>query len=266
MGKGPVRNDPWDYAGLYARWSSEYREDLAFYRTLGQRAAAQGGPILELCCGTGRLLHALLESGVEVVGLDNSRDQLTAVRRDPRLALALSSGQLRLVQGDMVDFGFGQCFAGIVIAFNSFCYLLDEVSRLRCLRNVADHLLPEGLFALDTDNPITNHPGPEGEFYLDDVLPHFPEEGDSTHVYIGHRKHAEDPRIENLCYRFVVATAQGELVREVQHDMRCDHAPEILRMLEGAGLECTKLVGNFSGKRFEANASPLIVISARRCR
>ncbi len=260
-----MRNDPWDYADLYERWSSNYREDLSFYGAAAERAAKRhGGPILELCCGTGRLLPALLAAGGEVVGLDISAHQLRLAAGKAELGGAIRDGRLHLLQSDMAGFQLTRRFALIVVAFNSLCYLLDDVTRARCLHAISDHLLPGGELVLDVDNPITNHAGPEGAFALDDLLVDYPEPGDSTRIYIGHERHNEDPRIENIHYRFVVTTEHGELIREVHHNMRCRAPAEVVEEIESAGLSVQRLSGTFSGKRFDPLESPLIVIVARK--
>jgi ubiquinone/menaquinone biosynthesis C-methylase UbiE len=47
--------------------------DVEFYRELAEQ---QGGPVLELAVGTGRVAFVLAEAGFEVVGLDRSRAML----------------------------------------------------------------------------------------------------------------------------------------------------------------------------------------------
>jgi SAM-dependent methyltransferase len=259
-----VSSDPWDYADLYERWSSNYREDLSFYRAAGERALRHGGPILELCCGTGRLLPVLQASGASVVGLDISADQLRLAAAKAELRVSLDEGRLHLLQGDMAAFRLAQHFSLVVVAFNSLCYLLDDITRARCLHTIAEHLLPGGELVLDVDNPITNHAGPEGAFALDDLLLDYPVQGDATRIYIGHDRHNEDPRIENVHYRFVVTTEHGELIREVHHDMRCKAPAEVMDEIESAGLSIKRTSGSFSGKQFDALKSPLLIVAAQK--
>src|SRR5439155_1181079 len=62
---------------LYDHEYKRRRHDVRFYRLLGQQF---GGPILELGCGTGRLLVPLARDGLEVVGIDHSREMLDRCR------------------------------------------------------------------------------------------------------------------------------------------------------------------------------------------
>ena len=49
------------------------RGDIAFYK---RHALQMGSPILELGCGTGRILIPIAQEGVESHGLDMSREML----------------------------------------------------------------------------------------------------------------------------------------------------------------------------------------------
>ena len=54
------------------------RGDVAFYV---QEARQAGSPVLELACGTGRVLIPIAHAGVPVVGLDSSPVMLSAARK-----------------------------------------------------------------------------------------------------------------------------------------------------------------------------------------
>jgi SAM-dependent methyltransferase len=61
--------------------------------------------------------------------------------------------RVRLVQGDMRSFDLGEQFDLAIIAVKSFAYLIDRPEQQRALENVAAHLRPGGLLALDLLNP-----------------------------------------------------------------------------------------------------------------
>jgi SAM-dependent methyltransferase len=108
-----------------------YAADLPLWEALAERA---DGPILELGCGTGRVMSHLSRRGHDVRGLD----------RDPRLIADLPAAQ----EGDAREFDLGREFA-LVLAPMQLVQLLDgRAERLRCLRRVAAHLAPAGLAAL----------------------------------------------------------------------------------------------------------------------
>ncbi len=119
--------------------------DVEFYRELARDA---GGPVLELGCGTGRVLLAIAREGIASTGLDSSEEMLEEFRgKGP-------PEKARLVHGSMADFDFGtERFALIFSAFRSFQHLLTVEDQLACLRAVRRHLAPGGLFAFDVFAP-----------------------------------------------------------------------------------------------------------------
>src|SRR5712692_2505126 len=90
--------------------------DVAFYRALAQERA---GPVLELGCGTGRVLLPIAEDGLACTGLDASDAMLDRFRaKGP-------PSNVRLVRGSMEAFAFpGERFGLIFSAFRAFQHLL----------------------------------------------------------------------------------------------------------------------------------------------
>src|SRR4051812_21772048 len=96
---------PFEDAALYDWEYRRRRDDVRFYRTL---ADERGGPILDLGCGTGRLLIPLVRDGHVVVGLDRSAAMLArAAARRNRLA-APARRRALLVCGDLGQLPVGR--------------------------------------------------------------------------------------------------------------------------------------------------------------
>lgn len=130
----------------------EYRDrpDVDFYvaEALGAR-----GPVLELGCGTGRVLIPTARAGVEVTGLDASPSMLAECRN--RLAQEAEAVRTRvhLVQGDMRRFDLGRKYALVTLPFRPFQHLLTVEDQLACLAAIQSHLHPAGRVILDLFNP-----------------------------------------------------------------------------------------------------------------
>jgi len=77
------------------------RQDLDFYLEVGR---TQGEPILELGCGTGRVLLHMAQAGLRAVGLDLSEPMLARCRAKLENQPAAVRDRVRLVHGDMTDF------------------------------------------------------------------------------------------------------------------------------------------------------------------
>jgi ubiquinone/menaquinone biosynthesis C-methylase UbiE len=122
------------------------RQDVAFFVEMAQRS---GGPVLELGCGTGRILMPTARSGVEIVGMDASPLLLSECRRK----LSRESGDVRarvdLVRGDMRQFALERRFGLTTMPFRPFQHLLTVADQLSCLTSIYRHLNDGGRLIMD---------------------------------------------------------------------------------------------------------------------
>jgi len=139
---------------LYDVQHDEADDDLDYYADLAGEA---GGAVLELGCGTGRILAALVaaqpgrgrKARRTLVGLDRSPAMLRAAQS--RLS---SQPGVVLEVGDLRNFTVaGGPFALITCALNTFMELLTPEDQLACLARCAAHLAPGGTLVLDLLNP-----------------------------------------------------------------------------------------------------------------
>ncbi|MBM3778763.1 MAG: class I SAM-dependent methyltransferase [Acidimicrobiia bacterium] len=135
----------YDYVGPYAA-----RPDITFYVDAAREA---GGPVLEVGCGSGRVLVPTARAGIDVTGLDASPAMLDICRR--RLAAEPEDVRARatLVEGDMRRFDFDRRFALATIPFRPFQHLLTPDDQLACLAAIHRHLRPGGRLVFDIFNP-----------------------------------------------------------------------------------------------------------------
>ena len=136
-----TKGDPYASAELYdllVRMGS----DDHFYV---QFAKERGGRVLDLACGSGRLIPALLEAGLEVTGLDLSGFMLE--RAQARLGSEAS--RVKFVEGDMRSFSFREPFDTILIPYCSLMYMHSDKDRLAVLRNCYGHLKRGGSLVFD---------------------------------------------------------------------------------------------------------------------
>src|SRR3989304_7846922 len=77
------------------------RPDIAFFVEAASKA---GSPVLELGCGTGRVLIPTARAGVDIVGLDLSPHMLAVCRQRLRDEPEAIQFKVRLVQADMRRF------------------------------------------------------------------------------------------------------------------------------------------------------------------
>jgi SAM-dependent methyltransferase len=97
--------------------------DIDFYLGIARRCK---GPVLELGCGSGRILGVLLANGIDAWGIDSSLPMLRQGRsEEPADTTRLTAG--RLVQMDMRKLAFSRRhFALALLPYSLVTYLLDE--------------------------------------------------------------------------------------------------------------------------------------------
>jgi SAM-dependent methyltransferase len=180
------------------------RQDVGFFVEMAQHA---GGPVLELGCGTGRVLVPTAKAGIEIVGIDASPVMLSVCRKKLSTESELVQSKATLIQADMREFDLGREFRLVTIPFRPFQHLLTVEDQLSCLRRIYRHLVAGGTLILDLFNPSLPHltseeylaeHGEEPEFTTDDG-----------------RKVARRARIVSRDY-FTQVT-QNELIYEVTH-------------------------------------------------
>lgn len=106
---------------------------------------AEGGPVLELGIGTGRLALPLARRGLRVHGVDASPEMVAQLRSKP------GGEDIPVHIGDFadVDARIEDGFALVVLAVNTVYALPDQEAQVRCFANAARHLRPGGRFVVE---------------------------------------------------------------------------------------------------------------------
>ena len=132
---------------LYHAHHQNMFEDIPFWQSL---ARWQGEPILELGCGTGRVLIPLAEAGHTVYGLDNAPNMLSFLRQ--RIPPELEPN-IHLINADMTNFKIDEQFRLILLPCNTYS-TFDAPTRKSMLDCIVQHLLQGVCLALVCPIPI----------------------------------------------------------------------------------------------------------------
>ena len=168
-----MTDSPYDHdhtARYYDLSHSWLTDDIPFVLAQAREA---GGPVLELGCGSGRLLVPLARAGHAVVGVDNAPEMLA--RAEARLAAEPGDvrARARLVAGDVRTLRLPAeegAFALAFFGYNTFMHL-DEAAVAATLRRLRPLLRRGGRLLLDVDNPLAlSAAGDDPDFSLEDVL------------------------------------------------------------------------------------------------
>lgn len=263
--RGVIHADhPWvdaELAWVYDTLSSPYDEDLPWYSDLTTRLH---GRVLELACGSGRLLVPIAQAGNEAVGLDVSPDMLELAHQKLACASPSVAERVRLVQGDMRTFALGETFDLAIIAARSFCYLITRADQQRTLAAVAAHLRPGGLLALDLLNPTpTWLLEPPGSLRQD--LVHYDSVRDLTIARtetVVSTDFAAQVRMTRSAYE-VVANDGSVTKRFVEWPYRYTYRFEAELLLEQAGFEVAGVYGGYQREPFSSWSKWLVMLARR---
>jgi len=134
-------------APFYDIEHAQFGEDLPLYQDF---AALCMGPLLELACGSGRLLLPLAREGYELTGVDTSTAMLNLAHQ--RLQNEGLASRCKLVQQDICSMHLDQQFRMAFIALGSFAHITRRKQQQQALAAVRAHLAAGAIFILDIAN------------------------------------------------------------------------------------------------------------------
>jgi SAM-dependent methyltransferase len=258
MPRSHDRTNPFDALARYYDWEhNDYDVDVPLYQDFARRT---GGPILELACGSGRLMAPLLELGERVVGIDSSGPMLERARQ-----MLNEAGLLRraaLHEADVRTFSLDERFRLAIYGLDSFGLLLQVDDQVAALRRIRQHLEPGGLLVLDVSNGNGRGAEPTDELVL---------QYEGTDPETGHplskwtaRSTDHGEQVDHYTY-FYDETGEDQLVRRstVRLELRYFGRYELELLLMQADLLPEAFYGSYDLAPFGAGCERLIAVAAR---
>lgn len=214
-------------------------------------AVKAGSPVLELGCGTGRVLIPTAEAGISVVGLDLSPTMLAVAQRKIAASDLESQHRITLIEGDMRTFSLAQHFNLVMIPFSAFLYLLTPEDQQQALLSIHRHLADTGHLVLDIYEPdahtlaIQGHP-------LKRI-------GTFTHPHSGNqiiaweeRRFDSDGQIWRMWDIFEEVDQKGRVIARAyeMHTNRYIHRYQMHYLFERCGYQVVDLYGDYMGNPY----------------
>jgi SAM-dependent methyltransferase len=221
---------------------ADYADDLPLVEAYAQRT---GGPLLELGCGTGRLLLPLARAGYDVTGVDLSQEMLRAARA--RVEAAGLTQRVTLVRGDYRNAPLAGPYRLAFVMMNTFLHLTGMADQLRALRHWREHLAPGGLLLIDVLNPdVAQLASLDGRLEWD--------------------KSWTDPQSGATFMKFLARTV--DLAEQLIHvNLIYDEiAPDGELLLDKAGFALEAVYGDPMMGPFSGDSDSLILVARRRGR
>lgn len=238
-----------DYAEYYDYDVSNITVDIPFFL---EYAKQTGGPILELACGTGRVLIPLAEAGYNIHGLDISENMLRIAEK--KVKEKKLSNLVTLTLGDMADYDLPvKDFSMAFITFRSFQHLYTQVDQLSCLECTYEHLRPGGLLIIDVYAPryskLAQPPDDEYRIHKEYTLPN------GNKVLNKRRWRGTDlvNQVNTENFLFEEYDPKGELVRSthVPLQTRYTFRYELQLLLERAGFRLLSVFKDFEKNLYD---------------
>jgi SAM-dependent methyltransferase len=251
--------DLYDYVPGYVD-----RPDIDFYLRAAESAS---GHVLELGCGTGRVLIPTAIAGVEITGLDLSGHMLARCREKLSRQPKEIENKVKLVQANMTEFDLQTTFSLVTTPFRSFQHLVDVEDQLSCLRNVNRHLIGGGKLILDLFNTDPRRILYDAKYTVeteDFQTVELPDGTKFRRIYriAGFHRAAQYNDIELIYY---LTNRTGETQRLVQgFPMRYFFRYEVEHLIARCGFKVVDVFGNYDKSPY-TDESPETIIVAEKC-
>lgn len=245
-------------APFYDIEHAQFDDDLDMYRNFAELC---GGKILELACGSGRVLLPLAEDGYEVTGIDTSERMLAIARQ--ALNDAGLGAHCTLAQQSITDLNLGQKYRMAFIALGSFAHITGRAQQKQALASIRAHLSSGGTFILDISNgdlrymeTMSGQMLHQGTWQFDDTnwLTHFVSPASSPDRHLLELTHFYDQHMQGGPVQRTIATTHHYLFER----------GEIELLLEQAGFLVKDLYGDYDLAPYHLESPRMICIAEAR--
>jgi SAM-dependent methyltransferase len=233
--------------------------DAPFYVDLAKRS---GGPVLEIGCGTGRVLLNIAREGIEIDGVDNSLPMLRVLEARLEREPPSVRSKVKLHEGDMRSFRLKKKYPLVIIPFRPMQHMFTVSDQVSALTTAAAHLQEKGLLAFDVFHPkFEVIPAGVGQEILELEWPVDSKPPKTMRRYL--RKESFDKIHQNFSATFLFRTYEGEkLVLEETEPLKMAYYtyPHLRALFLLAGLEPVEEYGSFEKTPLDNNASEMIFV------
>ena len=237
-----------EVAKYYDLHSNPY-DDVSFYI---QQLRHDAERVLELGCGTGRILVPLVERCGFIQGVDISEAML-AICRDKLDAAGLSTKKAAVQAGDICDFSLRETFDLIIAPFRVFQCLTSEKQIAGFFECVRRHLAPGGRCILNVFRTL-HGPDEMATLWSDEtehLLREIPCDGGKITLSEVRNKFRRQPLTiypSQMIRRFEGENVVDEAFFEIT--LRCYYPDEFGQLIADHGLTVTNRWGGYDGEEY----------------
>ena len=223
-----------------------YEEWSRFILSVLKDNKINDGLVLELGCGTGKLMSYLGNAGYDMIGVDNSVDMLQIAREKT------SSDFLYLLQ-DMREFELYGTVRAVVSVCDSINYIIEKEDLKEVFRLVNNYLDPEGLFIFDF-NTVHKYRDIIGETVI--------AEDREDVSFIWFNEYDEETQLNDIDLKVFVQEKE-DIYRKFQeeHIQKGYTLDEIKALLKESGLVFLQAYDEYSNQKADKESERIVVVA-----
>ena len=202
--------------------------------------------VLELGCGTGKLMSLLGNAGFDMIGVDNSVDMLQIAREK-------TSPEVLYLLQDMREFELYGTVKAVVSVCGSVNYITEKEDLTEVFRLVNNYLDPKGLFIFDFNTDYK---------YRDMIGETVIAEDREDVSFIWFNEYDEESQLNDIDLK-VFVQEDGDRYRKFQeeHIQRGYSLQEIKQMLEESGLVFLQAFDEYSNQEPRTDSGRIVVVA-----
>jgi SAM-dependent methyltransferase len=244
-----MRTDISENAARYYDLSPEHPDDIPWYE---QKIPYPEARLLELGCGTGRVLVPLAEKCGHILGVDIS-DSMLSVCRQKLAEQGIPPDRAEVQQGDITDLELGKRFDLILAPFRVFQTLETDHEVGGFFRTIRNHLSEDGTAILNVFRPTLGRerireewvtdferlrwevPFEEGRVTMHDRRPRMDRERLVLYPELIYRRYRDDELVDEAVLKIA---------------MRCYYPEELPNLIAAHGFRVVHKFGGYAGEGY----------------
>ena len=246
-------------ARYYDAETADKTDDLGLF---SQLATQYPGEILDVGCGTGRVLIHLAQDGHKANGIDSNQAMLALL--DHKLGfLPHLREKIAVVEADVLAHNYGRRFSLILLSYNALMHFREQAEQIKLLKRLRAWLNIGGRLLIDLPNagPVFASPDTDAltleRTFLD------PENG---YMVMLQSVSVLDRATQVLDVEWIydVIDGDGGVRRSiVPHRLRYFFLPELTLLLERTGFTLDAVYGNTDLSPYDADSERMVALA--RC-
>lgn len=229
--------------------------DVEMYKSFARRF---GGPVLEIGCGTGRVLKPIADMGIEIDGIDVSEAMISILKSK----IADASPIPNIYLGDMRRIALARRYRLVTIPFRTLQHMITIEDKLQALAAAKNHLLDEGRLIFDLAFP--NYESLASGFGDEYLAAEWRPESNSDRVgrmFFRREGYRRKDQVMTGSLIFRLLDGNNVVNEEIQSlEMHFFSFPEIEALCEAVRLEIEEFYGSYDLRPFEENSTQMVFI------